>query len=114
MEESEKRGSQVLFDLARLVTEGQIEAGAEPEQARTIGLKAADQVRRTYGGEQVYIPKGLALALTERDYEIWRKFTGSNSFALAKEYGLTERQIYSILARVRDEEFRKRQMGLFG
>ncbi len=110
----EKRGTQMLYSVAELVTEALRENQVEPDQARQVGLAAADLVRQHYGGEQIYVPKGLALIITERDREIYRKFLGGNHFALAKEYGLTVRQIYSIVARVKEEEFLARQGDLFG
>lgn len=111
IDETEKRGTQLLFSIAELVADALTDV--DPEQARQVGLAAADAVRRHFGGEQVYIPKGLALAISERDREIWRKFNGRNHLELAKEYGLTARQIYSIIARVKEEEFQKRQGKLF-
>jgi len=113
-EHAEKRGVQIFADIARLITESLLAAGLAAEKARQLGLQAADHVRKNFGGEQVYVPKGLALVVSERDREIWRKFNGGNQHQLAKEYHLTERQIYNIVARVREEEFRRRQMGLFG
>lgn len=111
---NEPRGTQFFYDLARLVSEALTSSGADPEQARQIGLKASEHVRQTYGGEPIYVPKGLALVVTERDREIWRKYDGTNHHRLAKEYKLTTRQIYNIVARVREEDFQRRQMGLFG
>lgn len=110
---AEKRGTQFFFDLVRLTTEALVATGIDAEQARKAALQVAEQARETYGGEQLYIPKGLALVVSERDREIWRKYNGSNHFALAKEYNLTVRQIYSIIERVRAEEFHRRQLGLW-
>ena len=113
-EHADKRGVQALLDIASTVTAALVELQIAPDQARDIGLLTADSFRSTYGGEQLYIPKGLVLALSERDREIWRKYTGANTFALSKEYDRTERQIYSIIGRVRAEEDNKRQGKLFG
>lgn len=110
---NEPRGTQFFYDLARLVGEALTMAGSDPEQAREIGLQAAEHVRQTYGGEPIYVPKGLSMVVSERDREIWRKYDGTNHYRLAKEYCLTTRQIYNIVARVREEDFQRRQMGLF-
>lgn len=111
---NETRGTQFFYDLARLVSEALEPSGIAPEQARQIGLQAAEHVRQAYGGQPIYVPKGLYLVVSERDREIWRKFDGNNYHQLAREYDLTLRQIYSIIARVREEDFQRRQMGLFG
>lgn len=111
---ADKRGVQALLEIAQVVTEELVAVEKMPEKrAGEIGLKVADALRRKYGGHPIYVPKGIALIVGERDREIYRKFDGANVFALSREYDLTERQIYSIIARVRDDDFRRRQMGLF-
>jgi Mor family transcriptional regulator len=114
-EETEQtgRGVQILLDLAAVITAALATEGIAPERAREIGLLAADQVRQTYGGDAIYIPRGLALILDRRDLEIYGKYDGTNHFALAQEYSLTVRQIYTIVARVRAADSARRQMGLF-
>ena len=110
-EHKEKRGVQTLLDLAQVVTDALVEFGLEPERARQGGVLAAEKLRDVYGGDAVYIPRGLALMLSRRDLEIYAEFTGSNHFALAKKHSLTERQVYNIIERVRREDFTKRQLG---
>jgi Mor family transcriptional regulator len=110
---AEKRGVQILMDIAQVVTDSLVADGLDAGKAREIGLAAADLVRQSYGGEQLYVPKGLALIIGPRDREIYGKFNGANCFALSKEYGVTERQIYNIIARIRAEEFRSKQCSLF-
>jgi Mor family transcriptional regulator len=113
MEEfAEKRGVRALLDVAQVVTEALTEDGIEAVRAREIGLAAAEKLRFTYGGDQMYIPNGLSLQLGKRDLEIYADFDGSNHFVLAKKYELTVRQIYSIVDKVRREDFGKRQLGL--
>lgn len=111
--EIEPRGLQVLLTIADANTTALIEAGIEAEQARKVGLQVADQVRNLHGGEQIYIPKGVALVLRERDWQIWEESTGRNHLVLAKKYDLTDRQIYNIIARCRIEHDRKHQLPLF-
>ncbi len=113
IDERESRGTKVLLEIETLISEELQRHQVDPEKARTIGRCAAERVRQYYGGIQVYMPKGLALVLSERDREIWRKFNGGNYAELAREYNLTDRQIRSIVARVKEEEFQKRQGKLF-
>lgn len=110
---TEPRGTQFFYDLARLVAEALSAEGLGPDRARKIGLQTAEKVRDAYGGQPLYVPKGLCMLVSERDQEIYRRFNGRNHHRLAKEHGLTVRQIYSIVAKVREEEFQRRQMGLF-
>ena len=111
-EHAAKRGVQALLDVAQVVTEALVADGVEAGRARELGLIAAEKLRDVYGGDQVYIPRGLALLLSKRDLEIYQAFNGSNHFALAKEHSLTERQVYNIIERVRREMFARQQPGL--
>lgn len=72
----------------------------------------ADQVDRVAlrcGGGQFYLPKGLALKLSQRDREIFDRFNGRNKRELAREYGVSEMRIDQIVAAVRRAEFERRQ-----
>ena len=111
---AEKRGVQLLMDIANVATESLKEFGVDDKKAREIGLEVADMIRQTYGGEQPYIPKGIALIIGKKYREFYSKFNGDNLAVLCKEHGFTLRHGYNIIARIRDEEFRSRQLGLFG
>lgn len=108
-----RQGMEALLEIARIVQEQLQADGIPTDQARKVALTAADQVRQNYGGTEVYIPKGLALVLSERDRQIWDEFNGDNYHALAKKYDRTERQIRHIISRVRDEHDARVQLGLF-
>lgn len=108
-----RRGVQLLLDVANLISAALVADGLDKAKADDIALMAADRVRHNYGGEEIYIPRGVALIIERRDAEVFAKFDGSNHFLLAHEYNLTVRQIYTIVERVRRADFAKRQMGLF-
>ncbi len=108
-----RQGIEALLEIARVVQEQLQTDGIPADQARKVALAAADQVRQNYGGTEVYIPKGLALVLSERDWQIWREFRNSNYDALAKQYDITPRHIRRIIERCREEDFLSRQGVLF-
>lgn len=107
------RGVQFLQDIASDISEELIAAGIDKTTAQEIALRTADRIRHRYGGDAIYVPRGLVLILGKRDLEMYGKYDGTNHFALAKEYELTVRQIYTIVARVRAADFARRQLGLF-
>lgn len=78
----------------------------DPQQVSTrlVGAFSAH-----FGGTELYVPKNTAEAQSERDAEIWGKFNGRNTRALAQSYGLSERTIERILERER----KARQGSLF-
>ena len=81
----------------------------DPEQARKAAEVAVEMIRENAGGGVLYVAKGHLWAITETHRRIYSRFNGSNHFQLAKEFNLTERQIYAIVARCQEEKFNKEQ-----
>jgi len=108
-----RQGLEALLEIARVVQEQLQSDGFDDSKARDIALKASEKVRQLYGGSEVYIPKGVALIINDRDWQIWREFDGANHAELARKYDTTPRHIYRIVARCREEDFLKRQGNLF-
>ena len=66
-----------------------------------IASAAAESFRHEFGGQLLYIPKGFAFDIDERDKEIYRKFDGTNHNDLAVEFGHSVQHIYRIIAQAR-------------
>jgi Mor family transcriptional regulator len=79
------------------------------ERLAAIVVEQVDRVALRCGGGQFYLPKGLALKLSQRDREIFERFNGRNKRELAREFGVTEMRIDQIVAAVRRAEFERRQ-----
>lgn len=108
------RYPEVLRDLidrgAELISE---KLALAPATAREAAYLVTEIIRKDWSGSNLYLAKGLAHDIANRDREMYAKFTGSNHGQLAKEYGLTVRQVYDRLALVGEEEQKRRQPGLF-
>jgi Mor family transcriptional regulator len=100
-----------------------IDKGAEPVAKRlNVPLDAAREavfilceiMRKDWAGINQYLSKGCAYEIEKRDLEMYEKFDGNNYKALAKEFGITERQVYTRLDIIREEEFKRKQPSLFG
>ena len=65
-----------------------------PEAAISMAIKTSEWMRKTTGGQTMYIP---APDLTQRNQAIRSRFTGNNHKLLATEYGLSVRRVYEIL-----------------
>lgn len=114
--DSAKRGkyTEVLVQLINSIADGLVEEfGYTPEEASLRALFVMDKIQAEASGTGIYIAKGHLWYISEKHRRIYRRFTGANHAALAKEFGLTERQIYSIIAAVGREEFDKKQQKLF-
>ena len=84
------------------------------DAAREAAYLVCEVIRKDWAGINQYVSKGCAHEIDKRDREMYEKFDGSNHKALAKEFGITERQVYPRLDIIREEEFSRRQPGLFG
>ena len=77
--------------------------------AAALALALAEGLRAELGGSQPYLAKGASFELSVRDREILAKFNGRNHDALAREFGLTPRQIYNVVDRRIREDVARRQ-----
>lgn len=111
-----KRGkfTEVLEQLVTAIAEGLTEEfGDAPDLARKRAEMAMDRIQAQASGTGIYIAKGHLWHVSEKHRRIYRRFTGSNHAQLAREFDLTERMIYNIIAAVGQEEFDKKQQKLF-
>lgn len=102
----------VLRDLEIIVEDVCNTHGAQAA-APAIAFDVVERLRLHWGGADLYLPKATLWALGRRDAEIYSKFKGNNVAALAREYSLTERQIYAIIARCRREHLDRTQFKMF-
>lgn len=79
------------------------------DEAKERSILIVESIRKTHGGEILYIPMMKSSTTQARNNEIFSKFTGTNYKALAHEYGLSEQQIYRVI----ESERNKRQSDLF-
>ncbi|MDA8412998.1 MAG: hypothetical protein M0023_04330 [Desulfobacteraceae bacterium] len=111
-----KRGkyTEVLEQLVAGIAAGYMEEFKDPaEIARKRAELAMSRIQAEASGTGIYIAKGHLWFISEKHRRIYRRFTGTNHAALAREFDLTERQIYSIIAAVGQEEFNRKQCKLF-
>lgn len=111
-----KRGkySELLVGWGELIAADFVrELKMDAELARRASGIALEVIRANAGGGGLYVAKGHLFGITEKHRRIYRKFTGANHAQLAREFDLTERQIYSIIAMVGQEEFERKQCKLF-
>lgn len=83
-------------------------------QAAELALRLAEGLRAEIGGSQPYLARGVHYDLSMRDRQILARYNGHNHAALGREFGVTPRYIYDIVARRGREEFARRQGRLPG
>jgi Mor family transcriptional regulator len=109
------RVTELVQQLIHLGTLTLVETfGCNELQAQVTMREIAHNLARSNGGEYLYVPKDQDFGLTKRDMAIYERMGKENVNDLAKEYGITARQLYSINRYVRDHLVRKRQGNLPG
>ncbi len=86
-----------LRELARFVHEDLIELGMPEDLSTFFAFRAAETVRRHFGGQALYVPKANRYYIAMRNSEILKRFDGKNYSQLSRETGLTERHLYDIV-----------------
>jgi Mor family transcriptional regulator len=94
---------EVLKDLADVVAELFQERGMEPEEAAKAGMDTADKIREYWGGQKIYIPKGVSFTLSKRDVEIYGRWKDrkATDLELCRQYDITHTRLYQIIHAVR-------------
>lgn len=109
----DKHYPELLIELIDHLTKVLIERGLDKKSAGVAALDCAEYLRKHWGGQPIYFPKGRLIGLSARDREIWDKWRGDNTHELCREYNLTLARLYQILKAMREEEVTKRQGRLF-
>jgi Mor family transcriptional regulator len=111
---AENKYPELLRDLVDKAAELLAEKYELPSaRARAAGWDIAELIRKEWAGQNLYLAKGKEYELALRDLEMYRKFNGSNHFALAQEFGVTVRHVYRVIEQVRAADQAARQGGLF-
>jgi len=101
---SKSRGPELLNDLqdkaANLMRE---KLGIDGEVADGFARALVDQVRRDWGGQLLYFPKGLSMELSDRDLALYQEWDGTRPHLqeLAAREGLSEQWMYKIMKAAR-------------
>lgn len=78
--------------------------GGNDTDAEKLSDGIVNLIADLFGGQNFTFPKDIGYDLKARDLKIYNEFLGSaNTVALGKKYGLTERGIYKVIARVKNK-----------
>lgn len=110
---SESHYPELLADLRDQLAAMLAVEGVEAEKAASVARKAAEHVRQHWGGQNVYIPQGMAHEVRERALALYAEFDGTNIAALAQRYQISTINAYRWVRYARAENVRKVQGRLF-
>lgn len=98
-------GVELTSHLAAVLSAQLIKRGVDAKNSEEISLHVMDEVRNQYGGQNVYFPRDVRLKISERDMEIYERYT-RNELSMAEivqEYGISLQWAYAIVRTVRDK-----------
>lgn len=71
--------------------------------AEVIGFDSMLKLAESYQGQGIYFPRLNKVFQSIRDELIMQEFTGGNHRELAAKYGVTERWVYQIIKKRKEE-----------
>jgi len=104
----ERSAGFLMATILHLETELQ-SCGIDKDMAQKISHSTVDHLRKDYGGEHIYFPKGKELDAILKHHEIYKRWNGHNQVELSKEFDMTVPAIYRILKKAHQKEVDKRQ-----
>lgn len=110
--ELEAAWPQSLADLVD-VMEAELARQGIVSEPRAAARKLAVAMSHYMGGRAYYLPTGARMTNAIRDDVIYNEFNGRNIEQLRRRYGLSQPQLYNIIARQRRLHARRRQADLF-
>jgi Mor family transcriptional regulator len=114
MAKSERpKGNEIIQRMVEIGTRRLVEdLGIDERKALVVIREACNLWCEEFGGAHYYIPKDEYFRIDARDLQIWDRFDGRNTYQLAQEFDLTERQIRYILNVMRKRSVEVNQMRL--
>ena len=107
---SESNVPELLTDLASHASAIAAEMlGLPSDTAEHLGIEVARKMADHWGGQHIYIPKGVSMIASERDIRIYDEFNGRNHAELSRKYHLSTIWIYKIIRTIRAQEIARRQ-----
>lgn len=107
-----ERRSELLEDMTSHVAIVLGDMGIPAEVAEQCGCTLADHFADHWGGQIITFPKNHHHRLCARDLDIFQKLRGNNYHQLARDFNMSVRGIYKVIARVRQRGIDERQQRL--
>lgn len=108
-EQMEAKRHQLLQDMVDQAKQLLVDHEVDAKAADLIANALADHISDVWGGQNLVIPKDYLRKLSAAQLEVYERFNGTNLDQLAKEYGMGERGMRKLIARVRDRLRRNAQ-----
>lgn len=105
----------LLNDLAEQVSVAARETlGASEDVAGALGTDVAMRMIELWGGQQLYMPKGIRIEAARLHQQIYDDWKGRNHRELVRKYGVSLQFIYRVIKIMRRADLNTRQGDMFG
>ncbi|OLF53766.1 Mor transcription activator family protein [Pseudomonas chlororaphis] len=102
MKEPSSTAGELLQTLADHVAQSAKETlGVGPELAEAHGNEVAMLMATVWGGQNLYMPKGIHLQASKLHQQLFDECTGRNQRELARKYNLSLAFVYKVVKRMR-------------
>lgn len=96
------RGSDLLSEavepIAKVIRET---LGVSPELAEATSVEITTMFAFLWGGQVVYVPKGVFIQASKLHQKIYDDFTGRNHHQVATKHGVSVQHVYTVVKRMR-------------
>lgn len=96
-----ERRNELFEDLVQFVEQRLMEYGEPANKASVLANALTDHIADHWGGQMISFPKDHRRKLCLLEVEIYHQFNGDNYGDLALKYGMGERGMRKLIARVR-------------
>lgn len=95
-------------DIRRLAASSASKWGLGAAETNSFSETVLEQILQEMKGSDVYIGKGQAYEINRRDEYVFEQFGRMSTRELAAQFGLSSRQIYSIVKKMREQRKQRR------
>lgn len=108
-----EKWAQALVQMVEVQEQAFAALGFDEQTAFRLARTGMLALAKYHGGQGWYLPRGDKLTTAMRDAEIYRRARRGNIPDLAKEFGLTDQQVWRIVRQQRALHIKKIQGNLF-
>ncbi len=104
----------LLNDMAEQTSTAARETlGLSEEIAAALGTDVAMRMVERWGGQQLYMPKGVRIVAARLHQQIYDDWKGRNQRDLVRKYGVSLQFIYRVIKIMRRADLNRRQADMF-
>jgi len=82
-----------LVEMTAIVAATLVDEGVDAEAACKLSDAIVERVRKALGGQKFYVPSGRSIDVERMRQDLARRWDGTNTRELCREYGITESRL---------------------